>query len=227
MKDLAKIHQKHPGKTKITIIEACPTLLNGSNNWFQQKALERLKKLNVEVLLNSKITSVSDKKVILEDNSEVDFDVLIWTAGVKANPLVSKIDGVSLAKNQCFAVDKYLRILGFENVFALGDNTYCFSSEKACIVPPTAQAAIEQGKITGKNIVRLLENKPLFEYSAKLPSFVVPLGEGFALAEIWGMKVSGILGWWLKRLITLRYLSSILPFSTAVKLWYQGVKFFI
>jgi len=57
------------------------------------------------------------------------------------------------------------------------------------------------------------------------PTFVVPIGKNYALTQVFGLKLEGILAWWLKRIIALRYLISILPFFTALKVWWSGVSF--
>lgn len=226
LNNLALFHNHDRVKVKISVVEACPNLLNGADKWIQDKAQKRLEKLGVELLLESKIINVELGKIILESKEKLPFDILIWTAGVKANLLVEKISGAKIEKNSCLAVDNYLRVVGFSNVFAIGDNSYCFDYEHNCFVPPTAQLAIAQGKIAAENIARIVNGQGMVQFKPKLPNFIVPIGKNYALGKAFGIRMEGILAWWLKRIVALKYFASILPFFTAFKLWWKGTQFF-
>lgn len=202
--------------------------MTGTKKWFHQAALKKLEYLGVRVRLDSKIVEVIDQSIILENGQQVDFDLLIWTAGVSANKIVSEMVGVGpVEKNQCLAVDRGLALIGYPNVFAIGDNTFCFDYERSCPVPPTAQNAIAQGRVSADNIGRVLKGKKKKEFKPKQPNFVIPIGKGYALAEVLGIPVRGKLAWWIKRFVALRYFLTILPFAKALKIWISGVKVFV
>ncbi|MDO8261113.1 MAG: FAD-dependent oxidoreductase, partial [Candidatus Magasanikbacteria bacterium] len=164
VRELAVLHNHPKDKAKITIVESCPNLLNGAQKWAQDKAFERLQKLGVHVSLGNKIVDIEKNNIILEDGKKLQYDILVWTAGIKANPVVETINGVKLEKNVCLAIDKFSRIIGSENVFAIGDNSYCYDYLHSCIVPPTAQLAIAQGKSVAVNIAGLVKGKGLVEF---------------------------------------------------------------
>ncbi len=227
VKDLALLHNHPKEKVKITIVESCPNLINGAQKWVQGKALERLQKLGVEVALASKIVDIEKNKLVLENGNKLQYDILVWTAGVKANPVVETINGVKLEKNVCLAIDKYSRVIGNDHVFAIGDNAYCYDYLHSCVVPPTAQLAIAQGQAVANNLARIVKGEGLVEFQPEMPDFIIPIGRNFALAKVFGLNLSGRLAWWLKRLVALKYLISILPFYTAFRTWLLEVKFFL
>jgi len=227
LKTLAKLHNHPIELIDLSVIEACPTLLNGSKPWYQAEALRRLQKLGVNVHLDSKITQLTDHKIRLENGQVYDFDLLIWTAGIRANPLVESLEGVKLEKGACLAVNRSLQVVGFEGVFAIGDNSFCYDYQRSCVVPPTAQLAISQGKYIARAIRSISGGKKIDEFQPKLPNFIVPIGKGFALGEFLGLRFSGMPAWWMKRVVALKYFLSILPFLTALKLWFKGVRFFV
>lgn len=227
LKDLAKLHSHPLDKLEISIVEASPNLINGADKWFQVEAFKRLTSLGVKTHLNSRIVDVEDHQIIFESGEKVAFDVLVWTAGVQANPLTEKISNVKLEKNVCLAIDSYSRVIGYENVFAIGDNCFCFDTVHNHPVPPTAQLAISQGKSVADNIAHLIKEEKMEVYHPEMPNFVIPMGKGFALAEVFGFKVKGLFAWFLKRYVALEYISSILSPLEALRVWWGGIKFFI
>ncbi len=227
LKSLAKLHNHPLDKLEISIVEASPNLINGADQWFQSEALKRLTKLGVKTHLNSKIVDVEDHRIIFETGEKVNFDILVWTAGIKANSLTEKISNVKLEKNVCLAIDRYSRTIGYENVFAIGDNCFCFDTEHNHPVPPTAQLAISQGRSVAVNIAHLIKKEEMEVYEPQMPNFVIPMGKGFALAKVFGFKVKGLFAWWLKRFVALGYISSIVTPLEALKVWWGGITFFI
>jgi len=119
LKNLSKIHTHKQHDIKLSIVEACPVLINGSVPSVQSIAEKRLKKLGVHLYLNSKITHVSKKIVYAAPHLALPYDLLIWTAGVRSNSLVDKLVGVHTEKT-CLIVDKTLRLISFKTYLRWG-----------------------------------------------------------------------------------------------------------
>ncbi|MEX0616465.1 MAG: FAD-dependent oxidoreductase [Candidatus Woykebacteria bacterium] len=226
LKDLSLIHVHKGHDVKLSVVEACPALINGVSPSIQDEARKRLEHLGIRLYLDSKITKVTKKIVYAEPHLAIPYDLLVWTAGIKANSLVSSLTGVHVEKT-CLVVDKTLRVIHFRNVFAVGDLAYCFDEEKSCPVPSTAQTAIHQGKHTAINIARFLKKEDLLLYKPKMPNFIIPLGGKYAAAQVGNVIIKGTQAWWLKRAAALRYFSSILPAADALKVWASGNRFFV
>lgn len=227
LKSLAKLHNHPDEKTKVSIVEAQPNLINGANSWYQIQALNRFKKLGVEVHLSSKIVDLADHHVVFESGEKVPFDILVWTAGIKSNQITEKMANVKLEKNVCLAIDSKSRVVGYQNVFAIGDNSFCFDTINNHPMPATAQLAVAQGKFVAICIEKTINKEELSDFRPEMPKFVIPIGRNFALAEIFGIKIKGRFAWWLKRLVALEYISSILPLPKALAVWFGGVKTFV
>ncbi len=227
LKDLSKLHEHSLEKLEVSIVEAAPNLINGANKWFQEEALKRFNKLGVKVHLNSKIVDVVGQDLVLESGEKVGFDIVIWTAGIKPNPVTSATNNAKLEKNVCYSIDSKGRAVGYDNVFAIGDNCFCFDTIHNHPMPPTAQLAIAQGKSVAENISRIFENKELIDFKPEMPKFIIPIGKNFALTEVYGVRLKGRIAWWLKRAVALEYISSILPLTEALKVWSGGLKFFL
>ncbi len=217
----------HPARNiKLVLVEGAGRLLPSAAAWFGEKALGRLQKIGVEVMLESFISDVKDKKLFLKDGREIPFSLLVWTAGVKANRAAENLEGISLQKNKCVVVDKNLRAAGHENVFVIGDLAYCVAPGASGPMPMTAQTAIEQGHYVSNFLAGRLGGKREIEFHPQVSRFIVPLGGKYALAELGFMKLAGFVPWFLKRFVALKYFLSILPPSMAFKIWWRGLRIF-
>lgn len=206
----------------ISIVEGLGSVLPGAKPKVIKLATKRLKKLNVKLLLNSFIEKYENGKIFLKGGKTVPTDLLIWTAGIRANSVLEKIEDLPLQKKSLI-VTKSLRTLASCRVFGIGDNTvFYFDPEGKRIVPATAQAAIEQAGIVAENIKRSINIQPLKEYHPRQPGALIPIAGKYAIADINFLIFDGIPAWILKQLIALDYYRSILPFREALKIWLGG-----
>lgn len=232
--ELSEIHGHPQQNIKLSIVEAAPQILSAAGVWIQKEAEKRLKSLGVEILLDSPIVDVRDGNLLLKNEKTIDHDVLIWTAGVKANPLAEKMKGAILGKGSCVVVNEYLQVGLSPNIFCIGDASFCrgFSASGGSAsggddkpLPMTAQTAISQGRYAAYAIKRALHGRRALPYYPAKSRFVIPLGGHYALADLGWFRVEGILAWSLKRLAALKYFLSILNFKKALKLWLKGARF--
>ena len=237
LKNLVKIH-KRPGKNhSIKIVEASPAILGGASKWAQKKAKNRLLKIGVDILTDRPIGKISQNEIFFKagggdapEKSKLEplnYDILIWTAGVKANKFSTIFDKNILAEKQCLKINKFLQIPLFKNIFAAGDIAFYFDPAKNNPLPMTAQTAISQGSYAAYAINREINKKKLKPYKPKQSRFIIPLGGKYALADFGFIKFSGFFAWILKHLVALLYFLSILPFFSALTLWLRGLKIHI
>src|SRR3990167_3449807 len=82
------------GSYECVIVEATDKLLGSASPWLRKKTFERLKKLGIKFKLQSPIKDVLMKEVVMQNGTKMHYDILIWTAGVKANDIVHGLAGV-------------------------------------------------------------------------------------------------------------------------------------
>lgn len=226
VKKLSLIHNFPLERVTITIVEASKRILPGAREEILNLALERLKSLKIRLLLEQPIQEISEKEVITQKGEKIEFDQLIWTAGVQANSLLKMIGGLPLAKNSCLVVNSHLQIGSFQNIFGVGDNIYCFDPKTQKPVIATAQAALDQAKVVSKNILQSIQKKPLITYRPHQPFFVIPLGGKYALVDLKILILKSWPAWLFKHLVNLKYFLSILPIQKALTLWISGLTIF-
>jgi len=211
-KKLAKIHGHPEYYIECLIVEGSDRLLGGASPWVQKKVKARLESLGVKFKFNSLVKGVESAEIALVDGSKISYDVLVWTAGVKANDLTRTL-----------SVDKYLRVPPYENVFGAGDIAFCVDNATGRALPMTAYVALKEGDLVAKNIINLFAKKTLLEYKPRHAGFIVPLGGRYALMELYGVRLSGFLPWVLKHLVSLHYWAGLLGWPEAFRIWKKGI----
>lgn len=227
IRKLVKRHKHLKDKVLVTVIEASPNVLGGAAPWIAEIAKKRLEDLGVKILTSKKIIDIADKEVLLDGGEKVPFNILIWTAGIKANGIFSKISGLNIDKSCKIVVDMSLQAHPHSNVFAIGDNTWCFDPVSQRAAPTMMKTAIDQGALAAKNIVNLIDGKPLEKYKHQGGRFIVPIGGRFGIADLGSTHLIGSLAWFLKQLTFLQYFATILPTYKALKFWFLGQRVFL
>jgi NADH dehydrogenase len=223
----ATIHSRPRNSFEAIIVESGKNILSGAGSWAISRASKRIGELGVQIIMSAKIAAVASDTVTLDSGKTIAYDVLVWTAGVRANSIAENILGVKIAGKGCLATDNYLRILGSQNVFVLGDAAYCVDPETEGAVPMTAQTAIHQGEYVAYTISRMLRGRRTFSYIPIKTRFIIPLGGRYALFSGTFIKVAGLLPWLMKQFVSWNYLSSILPWHKALLMRRRAVKIYL
>ncbi len=160
----------------------------------------------VEALTETAVQEVGEKEITFKDGRKHPYDLLIWTAGIKPNVLLEKLD---LPKVKGWIkVDSYLRVEeGLADVFAVGDTAYV-ERDGACS-GQNVEEAMGQGKAAAKNIIRTTNGKNLKEYKQKNtlqnPRAFISLGDDKAVVYS-GRFMSKLFGYRLKKFVERRYM---------------------
>lgn len=165
--------------------------------FYAQKILARR---GVEIRLNTKLEAATGEEAILADNTRIPTKTLISTVPSSPNPLIDLLD---LPRERGrLKVDSSLLVAGTHNVWALGDCALVpMSDGGAC--PPTAQFAIRQAKTAANNIVSAMRGGKRKSFQFKELGKLGVLGHRSAVAQVFGVNVSGFLAWFLWRTIYL------------------------
>ena len=159
----------------------------------QRQAQKYLKKLMVEVRLNSLMTQYSDNVVTLSDGSEIYSGMVIWTAGVTGQPISMKgtMQEV-MGKGYRMKVDEYNRVIGLDGVFALGDMALMETKDCPHGHPQLAQVALQQGRLLADQL-NAGEFRKAFVYRDK--GTMATVGRDMAVADIGKVHLSGFIAW--------------------------------
>lgn len=218
---LSKEHAVSLKLFDIFIIQGSDKLLKELDEHVSSIATSRLQKLGARFIFGSHIKEVAKNSLTTDKKEKFNFDLLIWTGGVKANSLAANF-GLPLSKSGQIIVNEYLQVKDFPNIFAIGDIAEFVSGEKKA--PGVAQVAEEQGKIAGGNVLRMIEKKALKPYKLRHFGYLIPLRGRYAVFTSGMFHVKGFFGWVIQQVVVLRYFREILPFPKDLKRWNQFEK---
>lgn len=189
---------------QIYLIASHDRVLDGTHPYLQAKAKKRLDELGVKVLYETRISEVREKLVLLNNGNSLDFDFMIFSGGVKASPLTKALGCPLNAKDQ-IVVEATLQVSYFKSVYAIGDAAALVDAGGK-IVPATANAAEQSAEAVVKNIkAQLKGERPQYAFIG-LQGMLVALGGRNAAVVLFNtFKVSGFLGYLLKKMIFFRY----------------------
>lgn len=183
----------------IYLIQGSPQLLDGMSEASSRKSQQYLEDLGVKVRLDTRVTDFNGEYVFMSDGQSIRCRKVIWAAGIIANT-VPGIPPEAVTYGGRLTVDRFNRIQGMQDVFALGDLAYMEEPDFPRGHPQVAQAAIQQGKHLADNLKKDLTGKDWapFEYLDK--GSMATVGRARAVVDLpKGGFFGGFLAWvvWL------------------------------
>lgn len=200
-------------KVKIICLEAAPTILPGFDSDLIQYAINRLEEKGVTFMTGTAVKEVTPDGVIAGKDENTLFEIpagtVVWAAGVRGNSVVEKSGFETLRAR--VKVDSDLRAPGFDNVFVIGDSALIINEETNRPYPPTAQIAMQQGKVCAHNLLALIrgEKRKLKAFKPDIKGTVCSLGEHDAIGIVFGKKLKGTAASIMKKVIDNRALFMI------------------
>jgi NADH dehydrogenase len=181
-----------PREARVILVEAGARVLAAYPEDLSAKAEASLKRLGVEVWLNSPVTNIERGRVVAGDH-EVSAATTIWAAGVKASPLAQSL-GTKLDKSGRAVVEPDLSLPGHPETFVIGDLA-CFLHQTGKPLPGVAPAAIQEGRHAARNILHDLRGRPRTPFHYLDKGTLATIGRAAAVANFRVIKISGFFAW--------------------------------
>lgn len=160
---------------------------------------EALRARGIEIKMNTLLKSAEGRHVVLSDGEEFDAGTLVWTAGVKPHPVIRRSDLPVDGKGRIRSTPE-LAVEGLDGAYAAGDNAAVPDlTDTGDFTAPNAQHAVRQAKRLGDNIVADLRGKGRKPYVHAYVGSVAGLGLHKGVANVYGVKLRGILAWFMHR----------------------------
>lgn len=176
---------------KIVIVDASPRLLQALPERLSSAVALELRKLDIEIHTNEKVVEVSKEGVKMASGTFIPSSIVVWAAGIKAPDFLKDIDGLETNRGNQLVVQRTLQTTRDPAIFAMGDCAACSQGEGKPLVPPRAQSAHQQASMLAKSMVRLLQGKPLPEFTYKDYGSLVSLGDYSTIGSLMGAIASG------------------------------------
>lgn len=191
---------------KVILISATSTPLSVMSEESQRKSHQYLKELGVVFLSDEKVVDYDGDRVYMESGKTIASNNVIWAAGVTGN-IIPGLNTEVLFRNR-YRTDKYNRIMGYENIFAIGDVAYMSTANYPEGHPQVANVAINQGKNLGRNILKakMQEWEP-FEYVDR--GSMATIGKHRAVVDLPKFKFQGAFAWYFWMFLHLMLILSV------------------
>jgi NADH dehydrogenase len=183
----------HDTPRRWAIVDAAPKILPEIPSRLGEYAARELAQRGVEIYVSTTLESISGEEAVLGNGTRIPTRTLVWTAGVRANPLLREID-VPLDDRGRVEVDEFMRVRGHASVWALGDCARVPNTRSSVPDPPTCQHALRQARRLAKNIAGTPE-----PYGYRMLGQVATLGRYKGIADVLGLRLRGFPGWFVTR----------------------------
>jgi NADH dehydrogenase len=176
------------------IVDAAPKILPEIPRGLGRYAAHRLERRGIEIHVGTTLESYDGAEAVLGDGARIPARTLVWTAGVRASPLLPDL-GLPLDERGRVVVDETLRVVGADDIWALGDCAAVKNTKTPGVVdPPTCQHALRQARRLAKNLTG-----PPEPYGYRMLGQVATLGHFKGIAELPGVHLWGFPGWFVTR----------------------------
>jgi NADH dehydrogenase len=209
---------------RVVLIHSGPHLLPEISESLGHYCERNMRARGVEILLNARVTSMTASKVSLGDGSVIESHTVVTTVGNAPHPLVTGL----CEKHQLdsfkgrIVTEPTMLVKGQTRLWAAGDCAAIplvpnpksqIPNPKSPFCPPTAQFAYREGILLGKNIANALNGalsgSALTPFTFRGLGELASIGHRSAVAEIFGMKFSGFIAWFMWRSIYLSKLPGV------------------
>jgi NADH:ubiquinone reductase (H+-translocating) len=164
-------------------------------------ALRKLQQNGLEVTLNTEVKEVTARYVRLGTGERISTGLTLCAIGTAPTALIKKI-GLPMQHGR-LNTDPDMRVKGAANVWAFGDCAAVPNAWNGQLSPPTAQFALRQAKQLAANLVRVQREEPTRPFRFRPQGLLATIGHHNGVAEIYRLRFSGLLAWFLWRTVYL------------------------
>lgn len=219
MPKICKTFSLDQKEVTLYVVDMVPKVLPTFQEKLIRKTERRLHKLGVNILTGALVKEIDRDQVIIEGKAPISTHTVIWAAGVEGSEVLEKSDIETVARGRV-QTDQYLRAIGKENVFVVGDNIFYIPEGQEKPVPQMVENAEHSASLVTKNLLATVEGKELQKYQPTFHGAMVCIGGKYGIAQVGTGKkefaFSGFIAMFIKHFINLIYFAQVAGFN---KIW--------
>jgi NADH dehydrogenase len=204
--------QIDPGHCKVTLVDPGDRVLRAMDPQLSKAAGDHLARCGVELLLGGRVKAIEEGKLVVttaQGEVTLEASTICWTAGVAASPLgklLSDRTGCSTDRGGRIPVQPDFSIPGHPEIRIVGDLCSYSHTKDGKPLPGMAGPAVQMGVWVAKDILAQLQNQRHSAFAFTDFGTMAIVGSLFAVADLRGLKVSGVFGWLLWGLAHLAFM---------------------
>jgi NADH dehydrogenase len=179
---------------KVYLVDFQDRVLGAMSKEASRGAAEFLKSMGVEVLAGVKVESYDGVEIKFEGGKTIPTKNVIWSAGVMG-VVPGGISNDLIVRGNRVKTDSVCRVVGYSNIFAIGDVAAMITEETPKGHPGVAQVAIQMGNHTAKTILQLINGEPTVPFKYFDKGSLATIGRNKAVADLGKLKFQGFFAW--------------------------------
>ena len=184
-------------KMQINLIQSGDRILNTMSEKSSAAAEKFLLDLGVKIWKNVRVTNYDGRTITTNTDLTFDSATVIWTAGVQGVKIVGLDSKSFVEKVDRVRVNQYNQVVGYDNIFAIGDICSMETEKYPQGHPMMAQPAMQQGKLLGENLIKLIQKKTMTPFEYKDKGSMATIGRNLAVVDLPHYHFSGIFAWFV------------------------------
>ncbi|MFO0968256.1 MAG: FAD-dependent oxidoreductase [Gemmataceae bacterium] len=186
-----------PADIRVTLLEGRERILPELPEKLARFADRKMTKNGITIRTQAVAQAVTQDAILLRDGSAIEAGAVVCTIGTTTHALIKAL-GLALERGR-IVTEPDMRVLGHENVWALGDCAAVPNAAEKKTSAPTAQFAVRQAKQLAVNIACRIAGKATRPFSFKPLGMMAAIGNHKAVGIVFGLKLSGFIAWFLWR----------------------------
>ena len=183
---------------RVVLVHSRPIVLSELGERLGRYATKKLRQSGVDLQLRRRVARVEVDRVELDDGTTIPTATVVSTVGNAPNPALASIPAARDGRGW-LTPDATFALPGVESVWALGDCASIIDPKTDRPMPATAQHAVREGPHAARNVLAALDGRPQTPFAYGQLGMLVSVGRFKAVGDLLGVKVSGLLGWFLWR----------------------------
>jgi NADH:ubiquinone reductase (H+-translocating) len=197
------LHKDYPeldlSKLNIYLLEGTGKLLGAMTEKSSAQSEAYLKKLGVTVLNNALLKTYNGEKITLQNGDVIPTKIVIWAAGIKGN-IPDGIDANLVARGNRIKIDRQCKVIGTQNIFAIGDVAYMEEPAWPNGHPQVAPVAMQMADMLAENLRNIemrSSKKALLEFVYNDKGSMATVGRNLAVVDMPKPRLhfGGFLAW--------------------------------
>jgi NADH:ubiquinone reductase (H+-translocating) len=201
LRDVQRLYPRiNPKEFRLVLVHSGSHLLPQIGEELGKYCEVQLRSRGIEVRLNTRVNAITSERAILNTGDTIETNTVVTTVGNATNPVIKKLmDRYHLANEKGRLVtEPTMQVKGYKNLWSAGDCA-AVPLKDGSVSPATAQFAMRQGSLLGKNILAARNGQTIQPFRFKTLGEMASLGHRNAVGKVLGFKVSGFLGWLMWR----------------------------
>jgi NADH dehydrogenase len=217
--EIAEFRDTHRAPLDIHLVEGLDNVFPNNGPVVQAKIRQLLEEKGIEIHTGEFIGEVDDEVVYVGDETELEYDVLLWAGGITGQDAAETVDLDKDERNNRIQAASNFRTSD-ERIFAIGDAALIEQPNQEQPAPPTAQAAWQAAEVAGENIARSIRGQPLEEWTYDDKGTLISVGSKAVAHDVKGLPIDtfgGPAAKALKKTVAARWINTITGFGAAAK----------